>query len=163
MRNGPISSMMRPSTGSAARRCSTARPGSKPSAWLSFMGGVAIYPRALDRQHAALGGDAPLGGKAADLAAGGEHAMARHYDRERISAERLPDRARRTGCADPPRDVAVGERPAGRNGAGGVTDAPMVLVHLIHVEGDPREIARVAAQQRGDALDGLLHLGRRRC
>src|SRR5207247_8695759 len=110
MRNGPISSMMRASTGSATRRCSTARPGSKPSAWSSLTSGSAIYPRALDRQHAALGGDAPLGGKAADLAAGGEHTMARHNDRERISTERLPDRACRTGCADPPGDVAVGER-----------------------------------------------------
>src|SRR6266478_615300 len=150
MRNGPISSMMRPNTGSAARRCSIARLGSKPSAWSSLMGGIAIYPRALDRQHAALGGDAPLGGKAADLAAGGEHAMARHYDRERISAERLPDRARRTGCADPPRDVAVGERPAGRNGAGGVIDAAVKFGHAIHVERDGREIARLAAQQLDD-------------
>src|SRR5207245_6777274 len=105
-------------TRAAERRGPTARPGPKPSAWSSLTGGVAIYPCALDRQHAALGGDAPLGGKAADLAAGGEHAMARHNDRERISAERLPDRPRGTGHADPPRDVAVRERLAGRNGAG---------------------------------------------
>src|SRR6266436_8285715 len=136
MRNGPISSMILASTGSAARRCSTARPGSKPSAWSSLAGGVAIYPRALDRQHAALRGDAPLRGKAADLAAGGEHAMARHDDRERISAERLPDGACRTGRAEPRGEVAIGQRFTRRNGARHLVDPTVERRYVVHVEGD---------------------------
>src|SRR5262249_39115705 len=108
MLNGPISSMTRPSIGSAARRCASARLGSKPSALeLSAGGVVAIQLRAFDRQHSLFCRDTALSGKAADLAAGGEHAMTRHDDRERVAPERLPDRAGCTGGPDTLGDVTV--------------------------------------------------------
>ena len=95
----------------------------------------------------------PLRGEAADLAAGGEHAMARHDDRERIAPERLPDGARRARRAEARRDVAVRKRRARRDGAGDLVDAAVERRHLVHVERDGGEIARLAAQQRDDAVD----------
>src|SRR5580704_15124101 len=73
--------------------------------------------RNLDLEQAQLGGDAAGRGKAADLAAGCEDAMARHDDREWVLAHRLPHVARGTGIAEPFCDVAVGERPTGWNAA----------------------------------------------
>jgi hypothetical protein len=61
---------------------------------------------ALDFEQAELGGDAAGGGKSAGLAAGGDDAMARHDDGERISPQRLADFACRAGIAEPGRDVA---------------------------------------------------------
>src|SRR5499427_3512692 len=63
--------------------------------------------RAFDREQAQLGGDAAVGGEAAGLAAGGEHAMARHDERERVSSERLPDVAREGAFAEPRGDLPV--------------------------------------------------------
>ena len=124
--------------------------------------GRAVRLRAFDREQAELGRDAAVGGEAAELAAGREHAMARHDDRERVAPERLPHGARRAARAEPRRDVAVRERRARRNGARDLVDAAVERRHAIHVERDRGEIARLAAQERDDAVERALHIGRRR-
>ena len=69
--------------------------------------------RALDLEQAQLRRDAAAGREAAELAAGGEHAMAGHDDRERVLPERLADVAGEAGLAEPRGDLAVGQRRAG--------------------------------------------------
>src|SRR5215831_11020887 len=93
-------------------------------------GGIA-GARAFDREEAQLGGDAAIGGEAAGLAAGREHAMARHDERERVSPERLPDVARQPPFAEPSRDLPVRERGARRNAARDRVDAAIELRHAI--------------------------------
>src|SRR5262245_27363912 len=44
---------------------------------------------ALDREHPKLCGEAAVGGEPARLAAGRQHAMTRHHDRERVSSQCL--------------------------------------------------------------------------
>ena len=120
----------------------------------------AVHLRALDREHAELRADAAVGGEAAHLAAGGEHAMAGHDDRERVAAEGLADGAcgaRRAGACC---DVAVGERGAGRNRPRYLVHAAVKRRHALHVERDPGEVARSTAEERADGVDGALHVGR---
>src|SRR5262249_17636494 len=62
---------------------------------------------ALAREQAPRGRDAAVGGEAAGLAAGREHAMAWHDERERVSPERLSDVAREAAFAEPRRDLPV--------------------------------------------------------
>ena len=93
----------------------------------------------------------PLGREAAGLAARGEHSMARNDDRERVSPERLPDRARRAGRADARGDLAVRERRTRPDRARRFVDAAMKRRHALHVERHRREIARLAAKERADA------------
>src|SRR5712691_1335716 len=88
--------------------------------------------------------------------------MARHQDRKRISAERLPDGTRRTRRAEPRRDLAVRARRARRNRARNLVDAAMERRHAIEVERDGGKIDALAAQQRGDALERTRDGGRRR-
>ncbi len=88
--------------------------------------------------------------------------MARHDDRERVAPERLPHGARRAGRAEPRRDLAVRERRARRNGARDLVDAAVKRRHALHVERDGGEIARLAAEERDDAVERALHVGRRR-
>src|SRR3984893_7151360 len=88
--------------------------------------------------------------------------MAWHQDRKRVSAEGLPDCPRGVRCAEPSRDLAVGERCARRNLARRRVDPAMERRHALHGERPRGEIARVPAQQRGDALDCSPHRGRRR-
>src|SRR5262245_19796466 len=162
MRNGPISSMTRASTASEARRYSSARLGSKPSLLSSLEEfSAVIQPCAFDRQHAALCRDAALRREASDFAAGSEHAMAWHDNRERIAAERLTNGACGTRCPEPCGDVAIGQSHAWRNGACGLVDPAMESRHLIHVQHDVGEIAAFAAQQSIDSLDRLPHRRRR--
>ena len=120
----------------------------------------AVHLRALDREHAELRAGAAVGGEAAHLAAGGEHAMAGHDDRERVAAEGLADGAcgaRRAGAC---RDVAVGERGAGRDGPRYLVHAAVKRRHALHVERDPGEVAGSTAEERGDGVEGALHAGR---
>src|SRR5262245_18401956 len=70
--------------------------------------------RAFNREQAQLGRPAAVGGEAAGLAAGREHAMARHDDRKRVAPERLPDVVREGAFAEPSRDLPVRERGARR-------------------------------------------------
>src|SRR5439155_5301892 len=118
--------------------------------------------RAFDREEPELRRDAAVGGEAAGLAAGGEHAMARHHDREWVSPERLAHGAGQAARAEPRRDVAVRERRTRRNGTRHLVDAAVERRHAIHVEHDGREIARLAAEERRDAVDRALHIGWRR-
>src|SRR5215813_4105468 len=85
--------------------------------------------RAFNREQAQLGRHAAVGGEAAGLAAGREHAMARYDDRERVSPERLPDVARQGAFAKPSRDLPVRERGARRNVARDRVDAAIELRH----------------------------------
>src|SRR5262249_60648934 len=99
------------------------------------------------RGGARLGGAAAVGGEAAGLAAGREHAMARHDERERVSPERLSDVAREAAFAEPRRDLPVRERGTRRNAARDLVDAAIELSHPIHVERGGAKIARLPAQQ----------------
>jgi glyoxylase-like metal-dependent hydrolase (beta-lactamase superfamily II) len=121
-----------------------------------------IDDRAFDGEHFELGHNAAIGGKSAGLAAGGEHAVARHHDRTGIAPERLADIARQLDAAEPFGDIAVGQRLARRNGAGDIVDAAVELRNAVKIEHDFREIVRLAREQLDDSVDCVLHLGRRR-
>src|SRR5262245_52542318 len=119
--------------------------------------------RAFDREQPQFGRDSAIGGESAGLAAGGEHAMARHDERERVSPERLSDVAREATLAELRRDLPVRARGTRRNAARDLVDAAIELSHPIHVERGGGKIARLPAQQRDDAVDHAPHVrGRRR-
>ena len=124
--------------------------------------GLPADVRAFDREEPELRRDAAVGGEAAGLAAGGEHAMARHHDGEWVSPERLAHGAGQAPRAEVRRDVAVRERRARRNGPRHLVDAAVERQHALHVERDCREIARLTAEERRDAVDRALHVGWRR-
>ena len=88
--------------------------------------------------------------------------MARDDDRERIAPECLADGARRPGRAEPRRDIAIGERLSRRDRASRLIDGAVERRHVLHVELDCREVARLAAEQRDDFGDSSLRLLRRR-
>src|SRR6516162_2191180 len=88
--------------------------------------------------------------------------MARHDDRERVAPERLPDGARRTRRAHSGGNVAIRQGHAWWYGPRSLIDTAVKARHPLHVERDGREIARLAAQQRHDAVDDTPHLRRRR-
>jgi len=117
---------------------------------------------ALDRQHLELGGDAAIGGEAAGLAAGGEHAVARHHDRAGIAPERLADIARQLDAAEPFCNVAIGHSLARRDGARDVVDAAVEFGNVVEIEHDVPEIVGPAREQFDDAVDRALYLSRRR-
>ena len=60
--------------------------------------------------------------EAAELSARCGHAMARHHDRPRVLAERCADLLRQQLVAQLQRDLAIGQRLAGRDGAGDGVD-----------------------------------------
>jgi hypothetical protein len=114
-----------------------------------------------DREEPGFRQDAAIRGEAADPAAGRDHPMARHDDRERVSCESLPDGARRTRDAGPFREVAIRHRRARRNATRGLVDAAVEWRHAAHVEPNGWKIARLAAEKRDDALPRTLRLRRR--
>src|SRR5258706_15629439 len=116
---------------------------------------------ALDRQHLELGGDAAIGGEAAGLAAGGEHAVARYHDRAGIAPERLADIARQLDAAEPFCNIAIGHGLARRDGARDVVDAAVEFGNVVEIERDIPEIVRPAREQFDDPVDRALHLKRR--
>src|SRR5438067_5868456 len=119
-RNGPIESMTSASAGSEARRCAMAIAGAKPySPALSS----AIYPHAFDREHTEFCRDAAYGGETTRFASGSQHAMAGHDNRERVSSKGLSDGAGRAARVQPRRNLAVGQRLAGRDAAGNLEHA----------------------------------------
>jgi hypothetical protein len=81
--------------------------------------------RPFDRQQAKFSAHTAGRRKPAGFAAGSHDAVTRHKDRERILSKRLGDVARQIAVAEAFRDLAVGQRVAGRNGAGNVVNAPM--------------------------------------
>ena len=88
---------------------------------------------------AQLGRHAAVGGKTAQPAAGGEHAMAGHDDRERVASERLAHRARRAAARrGAPRSRRRRASP-GRDRARGLVDAAMKRRHELHVERTRRD------------------------
>ena len=116
---------------------------------------------AFEREQAQLRRDAAVRREAAELAAGREHAVAGHDDRERVAPEGLTHGARGAGRADPSGDLAVGERRARRDRARRLVDAAVERRYLLHVERDRRQIARLAAQQCDDGGLRALHVARR--
>src|SRR5712692_7461189 len=102
--------------------------------------------RLLDREQAQLRRDAAARRESAGLAVGREHPVARHDDGDRILTERLSDVPRRLRrLAEPCRNLAVGERGARRDGARDLVDAAVERRQALHIEGDRRQIARLAA------------------
>src|SRR5882724_12582465 len=91
---------------------------------------------ALDREQAQLRSDPAACREAADLAAGGEYAMARHHDRKGVLTEHGPDVARRAGIAQPRGDLTVGKRRARRDRARDLVDATVERRDQAHVELD---------------------------
>ena len=89
---------------------------------------------AFDREQPEFRPGAAIRGKAADPAAGRDHPMARHDDRERISCESLPNGASRTCGASLCRESAIGHRRAPRNATRGLVDAAVEWRHEIHVQ-----------------------------
>ena len=97
--------------------------------------------------------DATVGRETAHAAIGGEHAVARHDQRERVLAQRLADGARRARLAEARRQVAVGELSARvRCSRADLVDAAMERRHLFHVERDRRR-ARWSRRAAGSGSD----------
>src|SRR5258707_1118928 len=67
-----------------------------------------VHHRAFDRQHLQLRHHAAIGGKAAGLAAGRQHAVAGHHDRARVAPERVADVPRQLDAAEFFGDIAIG-------------------------------------------------------
>jgi len=79
--------------------------------------------------------------------------MARHHQRTRIFAKRLTDGARQRLVAELLRDFTVGHRPASRNCPRDGIDALVERGRCLVVDDDIAQVARLAAQERGDAVD----------
>ncbi len=93
---------------------------------------------AFQRQQLFLGRRAARGREAADLAAGGQDAVARHDQRHRIVAERLAGLARLAGMAGGFRQPAIGRGLAEVELARRLVDRPTELVDAVEVDGDRR-------------------------
>src|SRR5512144_3371728 len=119
--------------------------------------------RAFDREQPKFCGDPAVGGEAARLAAGREHAVAWNDDRKWIAPQRLTHLPRQAGSAEPCRDLAVGERHARHDRACDLVNAAVEYRQAIHVERDRGEIARLPPQERDDGFDRVPHVGWRRC
>ena len=104
-------------------------------------------PRALDRQQAALGNGAAIGGNLVRIAAGFEHPMARHDDHERVAGNRLRDRMRRTRGPELGCDFAIGAGFAARNRARELVNPQIEGGDVAGIERDVGEIGRLAAQR----------------
>ncbi len=71
----------------------------------------------------------------------------------RLAPDRLADRVRRAGRAEPFCEFGEGDGFAARDGAGVLVDAATERRHAVHVEDHIGEIAGFPAQQRRDAVD----------
>jgi hypothetical protein len=117
--------------------------------------------RALDRQQAALGNGATIGGNLVRIAAGFEHPMARHDNHERVAGNRLRDRMRSTRSPELGCDFAIGAGFAAGYRARELVNPQIEGGYLAGIERDVGEIARLAAQRRDNALDRSLDIERR--
>ena len=153
--NGPTASMSRAITGSDARRCATASPGSNP-----YAPSPSNKRRrrgdgpALNRQQAQFRRDAAAGGKASHAPACGKHTMTGHDDQERVSAQRLADGASQTARAEAIGDVAVRRRLAWPDRPRDLVDAPVEIGHRGHVEREGGQVVGRPGQNSGDGLRG---------
>jgi hypothetical protein len=125
------------------------------------MGGLGLWGGAMifDREEPQFRRGAAIRGETADPAAGRDHPMARHDDRERVSGECLPNGARRACGAGPCRECAVGLRRAPGYATRGLVDAAVEWRHEVHVEQNGCKIARLPAQIRDDTIPRALGLG----
>ncbi len=83
---------------------------------------IAVKRDAFVFKEAAFLGDefaVAMAGETAEASVGGDDTVARHFRRERITPQRLPDSLRRL-AADAPRQLAVGHHAAARDEARGV-------------------------------------------
>ena len=83
------------------------RPAARRLQWQLVEQGRTVRLRALDGEKFQLGDDTARRGEAADLAAGGQHAMTGYDDGNRILPQRLTDVARQISIAQPLGDFAV--------------------------------------------------------
>src|SRR5262249_37571682 len=116
--------------------------------------------RAFNRQQAKLGCNPATRGEAACLPICRQHAVARPMDRKRIAPERLAALPRETplrgGMRFAPellRDLAIGARRTGGNGACDLINAAIKRRDAIHVESDPGKIDRLAVQEGNDCIN----------
>src|SRR3954471_18119459 len=87
--------------------------------------------------------------------------MAGNHDGERVTVDRLAYRVRRSGGAEPPGDLAERHDFATGNAAREGVNPAVERGDVPQIEGDIGEIGRLPAQQRDNALDDGLDLGRR--
>src|SRR3974390_3797632 len=116
-----------------------------------------IDHRTFDREHLQLCRAPAVGGNPAGFTARGKHTMTGHHNRTRVVPERLADVARQLEAAEPPGNVAIGHRLAGRNGAGDVIDAAVEFRYALQIEHDIPEVVRLALEQFDHAIDRVLH------
>ena len=128
--------------------------------WIEAKCAVAIEEAALagcscrlDRQKLKLGRDAAVRREATDPAAGSEHTMAWHDDREWVTTEGLPNGARGAACTQHCRNVAIRSRGTWRNCACRLVDSTVKYRNTVHVKPGGGEITFLAAQQRDDTVD----------
>jgi hypothetical protein len=116
-----------------------------------------------DFQQSRFGGSPAMRRKAAQLSVRGKHSMAGDDNRKRVFSECTPNRARRTGHAEPNGDIAVSDRAARWNPARDVVHSLVKRWHGAHVEFDVRETPRFAPQHGNDASDCLFNRLRWAC
>src|SRR5262249_33530742 len=169
----PHASQNRASAGSALPQLAQVIPasGCRPADALRAAGAAAssaveegagsVQGRALDREETELRRDAAPGGEPAELPARGDDAMTRHDDGERIPSERTSDVTGRIARAETGRDLAVRERGRRGNRTRHLVHTAVEVRHARHVERDAGQIHRLSAEQRTDAVEDHLHVGRR--
>src|SRR6185295_19112258 len=121
-----------------------------------------VRARALDREQTKFSGYASIRGEAAQPTVGGQNAMTRDHDCERIAPESLAYRASRTQRAKLFRDLAVRKRGARWNRARDLVHAAIKWGHSLQIERYRGEIALLSAQQRHDSIERQLDFGWRR-
>jgi WD40 repeat protein len=118
-------------------------------------------PHPLDGQHPQLRARPAPRREAPRLAPRRQHAVARHDDRKRVAAQRMPHGARGASGTNARRHLAVRERRPRRYRPGHLVDLPLEGADPPPVERDRTQVDGLPSEQRHDRCDRLLH-GRRR-
>src|SRR6266478_8068521 len=108
---------------------------------------------ALDREQPPFGDAAAVRRDLVGVAAGFEYAMAGNDDHERVTGDRLRDRAHGARSPDTRGDFAIGADFAAWDRSSERVNARIESVDAAHVEHDLGEIGAFAAQKRGDTID----------
>ena len=87
--------------------------------------------------------------------------MTRHDDSEWVSAERLPNGARRAGSGDSTRELTVRDGRTGKNLTRSQVDALVKPRNTSEIELDLEQVAPLPREQRRNCVDGALNSARR--